>query len=256
MSVLRQLWVCYRLQLKVISASWFDGVLAVFFPLMFATAALMVYRLNGDPGQMQYAGLGAAIMGMWTCQGVVAASLLSRERAAGTLELLVATPTPMTRIVVPTTLALSTVGLYCVAVTILWERLVFGLHLSVDNWPLFVFAVLMTALTLALFGFFLSVTAVRYRVSWALGATLEYPGWLLCGFVIPLTLLPAWIRPLSWAIPTTWGMDAVRDTATGASPWGHLALCLAVGLVYAVAAEFLGRVLVDSARRHASLALR
>ncbi|MDQ6934286.1 MAG: ABC transporter permease [Actinomycetota bacterium] len=256
MSVLHQLWICYRLQLKVISTSWFDGVLAVFFPLMFATAALMVYRVHDDAAGMQYAGLGAAVMGMWTCQGVVASSLLSRERGAGTLELLVAAPTSMTRILIPTTLALSTIGLYCVAATFLWERWVFGLHLAIASWPLFVVAVLMTALTLALFGFFLSVTAVRYRVSWSLGAALEYPGWLLCGFVVPLGLLPGWVHPLSWGIPTTWGMDAVRDAATGASPWAHLGLCVAVGLVYAVMAAFLGRVLVDSARRHASLALR
>ena len=39
-------------------------------------------------------GSGAAIMGMWTSQGVVAASLLTRERWAGTLELLVAAPDP------------------------------------------------------------------------------------------------------------------------------------------------------------------
>jgi ABC-2 type transport system permease protein len=255
-SVLHQLWTCYRLQLRVISTSWFDGVLAVFFPLMFATAALMVYRVRGDPAGMQYAGLGAAIMGMWTCQGVVAASLLSRERSAGTLELLVATPTPMSRILIPTTLALSTIGLYCVAATFLWERWVFGLRLAIASWPLFVVAVLMTALSLALFGFFLSVTAVRYRVSWSLGAAMEYPGWLLCGFVVPVGLLPSWVHPLSWAIPTTWGMDAVRDAATGVSPWLHLGLCAAVGLVYAVVAAVLGRVLVDSARRHASLALR
>jgi ABC-2 type transport system permease protein len=205
---------------------------------------------------MQYAGLGAAVMGMWTCQGVIAASLLSRERGGGTLELLVAAPTSMTRVLVPTTLALSTVGLYCVVATFLWERWVFGLRLTIHSWPLFVLAVLVTALTLALFGFFLSVTAVRYRVSWALGAALEYPGWLLCGFVVPIGLLPVWVHPLSWAIPTTWGMDAVRDAASGTSPWGHLGLCVLVGAVYAVVASWLGRVLVDSARRHASLALR
>jgi ABC-2 type transport system permease protein len=254
--VLHQLWTCYWLQLKVISTSLFDGVLAVFFPLMFATAALMVYQIRDDPAQMQYAGLGAAIMGMWTCQGVVAASLLSRERGAGTLELLVATPTSMTRVLVPTTLALSTIGLYGVVATMLWERWVFGLHLAIDSWALFIVAVLFTALTLALFGFFLSVTAVRYRASWALGAALEYPGWLLCGFVVPLGLLPAWTHALSWAIPTTWGMAAVRDAAAGTSPWRHLVLCAAVGLVYCAIAAVLSRVLVDSARRHASLALR
>lgn len=254
-AVLHQQWVCYRLQLRVLSTSLFDGLLAVFFPLMFATAALLVYRIRGDAEAMQYAGLGAAIMGMWTCQGVIAASLLTRERWAGTLELLVASPTPLSLVLVPITLALSTIGLYCVAATMLWERWVFDLPLHIESWPLFLVSVLMAALTLALFGFFLSVTVVRYRTSWALGAALEYPGWLLCGFLVPVSLLPGWVQPLSWAIPTTWAMDAVRASANGASPWADLGVCLAVGLGYAGLAAYLGRRLVDSARRHATLAL-
>ena len=40
--------------------SAFEGFLAVVFPLMFATATLLVYRVNGDPEAMQFAGLGAA----------------------------------------------------------------------------------------------------------------------------------------------------------------------------------------------------
>jgi ABC-2 type transport system permease protein len=254
-AVLRQQWVCYRLQLKVVSTSWFDGFLAVLFPLMFASAALLIYRLNGDADAMQYAGLGAAIMGMWTCQGVIASSLLTRERWAGTLELLVAAPTPLSRVLVPITMALSTIGVYCVVATILWMRWVFGLELEIRSWPLFVVSVLMAAATLALFGFFLSVTAVRYRTSWSLGAALEYPGWLLCGFLVPVALLPTWIQPLSWAIPTTWAMSGVREAAAGGSPWVDLAVCALIGLGYAVLASYLGRRLVDSARRHATLAL-
>ena len=88
-----------------------------------------------------------------------------------------------------------------------------------------------------------------------MGAALEYPGWLLCGFVIPVSLLPDWAQPLSWAIPTTWAMDAIRASANGASPWADLAICAVTGAAYAVAAAYLGRRLVDSARRHATLAL-
>jgi len=253
--VLHQQAVCYWLQLRVLSTSPFEGFLAVLFPLMFATAALLVYSVNGDPVAMQYAGLGAAIMGMWTCQGVVASSLLTRERWAGTLELLVAAPTPLSRILVPITMAMSTIGLYCVVATMLWQSWVFDLRLEIESWPLFVLSVLMAAVTLAQVGFFLSVTAVRYRTSWALGAALEYPGWLLCGFLIPVDLLPVWIQPLSWAIPTTWAMDAIRSAADGGSPWGSLAVCAATGAVYAVLAAYLGKRLVDSARRNASLAL-
>lgn len=253
--LLHQQWACYLIQLRVLSTSLFDGLLAVFFPLMFATAALLVYQLNGDSDAMQYAGLGAAIMGMWTCQGVIAASLLTRERWAGTLELVVAAPISLTRVLIPTTMALSTIGLYCVVATILWERWVFDLRLEIASWPLFVLGVLMAGLSLALFGFFLSVTAVRYRTSWALGAALEYPGWLLCGFLIPVDALPGWIQPLSWSIPTTWAMDGVREAASGGSPWADLAVCAAIGLLYAGLAAYLGRRLVDSARRNATLAL-
>jgi ABC-2 type transport system permease protein len=254
-AVPHQLAVCYWLQLKMLSTSAFEGLLAVFFPLMFATAALIVYRLGANADAMQYVGLGAAIMGMWTCQGVVASSLLTRERWGGTLELLVAAPTPLSRILVPITFAMSTIGLYCVVATILWERWVFHLRLAIDNWPLFVLSVLLAAFTLALVGYFLSVTAARYRTSWSLGAALEYPGWLLCGFVVPIHLLPVWTHPLSWAIPTTWAMDAIRSAANGGSPWASLAACAATGAAYAVLASYLGRWLVDSARRHATLAL-
>ncbi|WP_091112728.1 ABC transporter permease [Nocardioides psychrotolerans] len=180
---------------------------------------------------------------------------MTRERWAGTLELVVAAPISLTRVLVPTTMALSTIGLYCVVATILWMRWVFDLRLEVASWPLFVLGVLMAGLSLALFGFFLSVTAVRYRTSWALGAALEYPGWLLCGFLIPVSSLPVWIQPLSWAIPTTWAMDAVREAASGGSPWADLGVCAAIGLAYAALAAYLGRRLVDSARRNATLAL-
>ena len=116
-----------------------------------------------------------------------------------------AAPTPFSLVLLPITFAMATIGLYSVVATVLWDWWVFDVPLRVENWPLFVLAILMATVTIALFGFLLSVTAVRYRTSWALGAALEYPGWLLCGFVIPLDLLPDVARPLSWALATDVG---------------------------------------------------
>ena len=251
----RQLAVCYWLQIKILLISPFEGFLGVVFPLMFATATLMVYRLNGDADALQYAGLGAAVMGIWTSVTVSASSLLNRERWSGTLELLVAAPTPFSLVLIPITSAMATVGLYSVLATIVWNRVVFGVRLQIESWPLFVLGMLMATLTIALFGFLLSVTAIRYRTSWALGAALEYPGWLLCGFVVPLGLLPDALRPLSWALAPTWAVEAMRAAASGASPWADLAVCLALGLAYVALAAYLGVRLVDSARRNATLAL-
>lgn len=250
----RQLWLCYRLQLKILLISPFEGLLGIVFPLMFATATLLVYRVNGDQGAMAYAGLGAAVMGVWTSVTVSASTLLNRERWAGTLELLVAAPTPFSMILIPITSAMATVGLVSVVITLIWNRIVFGVRLGIER-PLFVLGVLAATLTIAMFGFLLSVVAVRYRTAWALGASLEYPGWLLCGFVVPIALLPVVLRPVSYALAPTWAVEAMRSAASGGSPWGELGICLALGTAYAVVAAFLGVRLIDSARRNATLAL-
>jgi ABC-2 type transport system permease protein len=255
MNLLRQQVVCFWLQLKILLFSPFEGFLAVVFPLMFATAALLVYQVNGDPAAMLYAGIGAAAMGVWTSQTVSATTLVQRERRAGTLELVVAAPTPFSLVLLPITFAMATIGLYSVVATILWDWWLFDIALHVENWPLFVLSILMATVTIALFGFLLSVSAVRYRTSWALGAALEYPGWLLCGFVVPLDLLPAVLRPVSWALAPTWAVEGMRASAAGESPWADLAICAAVGLGYAALAAWLGVRLITSARRDATLAL-
>ena len=252
---LRQLSVCYWLQLKILLFSPFEGFLAVVFPLMFATAAMLVYQVGGDPEAMLYAAIGAAAMGIWTSQTVSASTLVQRERWAGTLELVVAAPTRFSLVLLPITFAMATIGLYSVVATILWNWWLFDVRLQVENWPLFVLSILMATVTIALFGFLLSVTAVRYRTSWALGAALEYPGWLLCGFVIPLDLLPDAVLPLSWILAPTWAVEGMRASAAGESPWLDLAICGFVGLGYAALAAWLGVRLIDSARRDATLAL-
>ena len=120
---------------------------------------------------------------------------------------------------------------------------------------MFVLAALATALAIGIVGFLESVAAVRYRASWALGSSLELPVWLICGFLVPLSLLPDWVRPISWLLPPTWGVAAVRAAALGGSAWLDIGLCVLTASCYAVAGVLLSRRLVDSARVHATLAL-
>ena len=101
-----------------------------------------------------------------------------------------------------------------------------------------------------------AVASVRYRSAWALGSLLEFPVWLICGFLVPLSLLPDWVRPIACLLPPTWGVAAVRDAALGGSPWPDIAVCLLAGRgVRRHRGALLARRLVDSARAHATLAL-
>ena len=79
-AVARMLTVTWWLQLKMLSASAFNGILQFVWPLFFATTAFLVYRQNGDPAALVYAGLGSAVMGLWSAIATTASGALQRER--------------------------------------------------------------------------------------------------------------------------------------------------------------------------------
>jgi ABC-2 type transport system permease protein len=255
MRVLRMLVIAYWLHLKMLAASVFDGIFQVIWPLFFATTAFLVYRQADDPAVMVYAGLGSAVMGIWSVVATTASSLLQRERWLGTLELLVAAPTRFALVVVPITTAMASLGLYSLTATLLWGWLLFGITVPVASPVLFVLAIAVSIFSIALIGFLLSVAVVRYRTAWAMGNLLEYPGWLVCGFLVPLTVFPTWVGWIAYALPPTWGMQAIRSAASGGSPWRDVLLCLGLGIVYGLVGALLSETVLRSARRHATLSL-
>lgn len=255
MSVARILAVGWWLHLKILSRSAFDGILAIIYPLFFAATVFFVYGQSADPDALVASAVGASAMGVWSAVSTSAATTLQHERQQGTLELLVASPRPFALLVAPITLAMATIGLYSFVATLLFGRLAFGIRITVSDPLVFVVASLALALAIGLMGFLLAVTSVRYRSAWALGTAFEFPVWLLCGFVVPLLVLPAWTRPISWALPPTWGINALDHAVTGTPAWLDVAVCLALGLGYAAVAAALANRLVRAAREHATLAL-
>jgi len=252
---LRLLALGWGLHFKMLSRSAFDGVLGVMWPLFFATIAFFMFRAGGGGATLLYAALGASVMGIWSATAVAASSALQRERWQGTLELLVAAPSHFSLVLLPITLAMATIGVYSMAATLLWGRFLFGIEIHLEHPLLFVLAVPVTVGSIGMLGFLLSVTVVRYRTAWALGNAFEYPVWLVCGFLVPLSLLPGWVRPISWALAPTWGIRAIREAALGGAPVADLAICAGLGACYAAAGILLVETVLRSARAHASLSL-
>ncbi len=255
MSSLRFVIVSWKLQFKMIMRSPFDGFGNVLYPLFFATTAFLVFRAGTSPRTLIYASLGAAVMGMWSSVSTSAGSAMQRERWWGTLELLVAAPRHFSLIMFPATLGLATVGIYNLVATLLWGHFVFGIPLIVEHPLLFGLSVVGTVLAFGGLGLLFAVSFVRFRAAWVLGNFFEYPVWLICGFLVPLALLPAWVRPFSWVLAPTWGMSAIRESALGGSPLPDLLVCLGLGAAYiAFGVLVTDRVLRD-ARARGSLSL-
>ncbi len=255
MRTIRLLGLGWLLHLKMMMRSAFNGLLSIVWPMFFATTAFLMFRVGHDPHTLLYASLGASVMGIWSATSTSASGAIQQERWLGTLELLVAAPANFALVMLPLTVAMSTIGLYSMIATLAWGHFVFGVSVHVAHPLVFVLAVPTTIASIGAAGFLLSVAVVRYRTAWALGNALEYPVWLVCGFLVPLSLLPVWVRPISWALAPTWGVSAIRESAAGGSPLPDLLVCAAIGGTYVALGFALVEVLLQAARRTASLSL-
>jgi ABC-2 type transport system permease protein len=251
----RLLYFGWFLNLKMMMRSAFNGVLSIVWPMFFATTAFFMYRAGHDQHTLLFASLGASVMGIWSATSTSASSVLQRERRHGTLELLAAAPANFALVLLPISVAMTTVGLYSMVATLLWGHFVFGIEMRLVHPLLFVLAVPVTIASVGALGFLLSVACVRYRSAWALGNALEYPVWLICGFLVPLALLPGWVGPFSWLLAPTFGVRAIREAALGGTPLGDLLACAALGIAYFGIGVALTDYVLRSARRRASLAL-
>ncbi len=252
----RVLAVGFAFHLKMMMRSSFDGLLGVLWPLFFATIAFLMFRAGAGGESLVFASFGAEVVVIWSSTSTSDGSAMQRERWHGTLELLVSAPVHFATVLLPVTVAMSAMGLYSMVATLLISRFAFGVDLPFEHPFAFACALVATVVSIGAMGFLLAVSFVRYRTAWALGNLLEYPVWLIAGFLVPLELLPGWVRPLSWLLAPTWGVDAIREAASGTgSAWPEIALAAALGGVYLVVGIAVLESVLTSARRAGSLAL-
>ena len=255
MKPLRVFATGFVLHFKNLSASPFMVVTAAVWPLVYATLAFLMFRATHQAPSLLYAALGAAVMGIWSTTATSAGGAVQQQRNWKVLELLVAAPSPLILVLAPITVAIAGIGGYSIVTTLLWGRLLFGVPFHVLHPALFLVSIPAAVLSIGLLGLVLASTLVLYREASAFSQMLEYPVWMITGMLIPLSLLPGWIHPISWVLAPTWGMRAVRRAALGGSVGTPLLMCVLLTVVYTVLAVVLLHHFERLARDRATLSL-
>lgn len=255
MKILRLLWISWLFHIRSLTTSGFFVLISILQPLIFATIAFYIFQSGHEPGALLYAAIGAGLMGIWSSTLFGSGGAIQWQRWMGTLESLIVAPPPFILVLAPLTVATATIGLYALGGTLLWGRLLFGVPLDLVHPWLFALAVPATIISLGFLGLLLASTFILYRNANALSNLLEYPIWLVTGLLVPLSLIPGWVHPLSWALAPTWGVRAIRNAALGGDVLPAVGMCAALALVYlALGATFL-RLFERLARERATLSL-
>jgi ABC-2 type transport system permease protein len=228
----------------------------VFQPMIIAILALFMLKDKGGDYAM-FVVVGSGLTGLWSSLLFVSGNSINVERWIGTLETLVGVPTPFDVIVFGKNLANVIQSLLSMLVSYVLAAFLFGYSLSLTQ-PLFFFlTLLMSMFAFICFGLTIAPVFVMYRSVQQWQNAMEFPVYILCGFLFPIALLPGWTTPVSYLLPPYWAAVALHGTSTAWLPFNQIAFCWIMMILFSivdlVVASQLFKIMLYKARVDATL---
>lgn len=193
-------------------------------PIIIALLALWMLQDQAS-SQAIYVIIGSGMTGLWTSLLFISGNSLNQERRRGTLETLVCLPTPLPLIIFGKNLANVVQSMSSMIVSYSLATLLFGLGLEISYPWAFVISLLLTVLSFVSFGLIISPIFLMDPGIQGWQNAMEFPVYILCGFLFPIALLPGWTTPFSYVLPPYWAARALHSATTKGSNLSEFALC-------------------------------
>jgi ABC-2 type transport system permease protein len=255
---LRVVRTAFELDLKQQAVDLFMIFGVLIQPLLIAIMAIYML-LERDPSRGIYVVVGSGMTGLWTSLLFRGTFNINAERFLGTLEGIVASPTPLGTVVIGKTLASVTLSLLSMIFSYTLASVIFHFPLNIAQPVPFFLSLLVTVFAFISFGLLISpLMAVNLSLSGWVNA-LEYPMYILGGFLFPILLLPGWSNPLSYVLAPYWAARVLHATSSGAGTTGDIllswAMMLILGVLYIAASYRLFKIVLYRARVDATLSM-
>ncbi len=225
-------------------------------PMIIAVLALFMLRgLGGD--YAMFVVVGSGLTGLWSSLLFISGNSINAERWQGTLESLVAIPTPFEVIIFGKNLANVVQSLISMTSSYLLAALLFGYTLKMVEPLLFIGSVLLSVFAFISFGLVIAPLFIMYRGIQQWQNAMEFPVYILAGFLFPIALLPGWTTPISYILPPYWAARALHETSTGAGDAEKVMMAWGMMLIFSVIDLFIAsklfKVMLYKARVDATL---
>lgn len=193
--------------LKPPNISW-----GIIFPLSWTLMQLI--RSQGDIG---IEGLLPGLMAMSVLFGTTSmlAVTITFERRSRSFDRLLIAPISISTLVIAKILGAILFGILNAFVPVIFAA--FFINLSGINWGITLAAVILIAITSALLGLLIAVSAKEVFEAQTFSNFFRFPMLFLCGLFIPIDKLPVILKPISFCLPLTYGTDILNGAITGNS---------------------------------------
>lgn len=137
------------------------------------------------------------------------------ERSGRSFERLLLAPISINLMVLAKIAGTILFGIFNAFVPVIFAS--FFIDLGGVNFGIIFPAVFMIAISSALMGLLIAVSAEQVFEAQTLSNFFRFPMLFLCGLFIPISDLPVFLRPLSYCLPLTYGADILKGAITGGS---------------------------------------
>lgn len=205
----------------------------LFQPIIIAVLGLWMLKDKGADSAM-FVVVGSGLTGLWSSLLFISGGSINQERWSGTLESLVAIPTPFEVVVFGKNLANVLQSLVSMVVGYFIAAFAFGYSLQIQQPLLFVVSLILAVIAFVSFGLIIAPIFVMNPGVRAWQNAMEFPIYVLCGFLFPIALLPGWTTPVSYLLPPYWAAVALHGTTTGGATLNQTLIAWAMMLLFSL----------------------
>jgi ABC-2 type transport system permease protein len=209
-----------RVQLQFLVA-YPDSLIPFFTAPLFTVVFMLVFKHAGRQDLTAYAAIAPVFIALWWLALFNSGWTITIERWNGTLEMLVAAPSSFGAVVFGRIAATTIVGTVSFVEAWLVARLLFGTAVTVHHVGAFVLTVVVTLAAMAGTAVGMAALFVLARNAVTFSNSASYPFYVLGGILVPVSLLPHWVRPVSSVVFLSWSADLLRSSLR-AAPVHHL----------------------------------
>ena len=153
------------------------------------------------------------------------------EKKGRSFERLLLAPIPLEMLMLAKTAGAILFGVANAFVPVIMAA--FLIDLSGINWATLIPAIVLIAVSSTFLGLFIAVSVSEVFEAQTFSNFFRFPMLFLCGLFFPVAQLPVRLRPLSYAMPLTYGADLLHRAVSGA---GHVPVAFSFAMLAAFCA--------------------
>ena len=234
-AVMRPIAAAVRAQFNITRRTVYD-LAPMFLQPAFTLVLMAVFAFAGREDLSAYALVATTLMAISATAIYIASDLMSQEQDFQTFELVLASPAPFSTLLLTRMMVITTISLVGMAESWLIIRFVYGVSLTIHHPWVFAGTILLTAFAAAGTALVPAALFTFARSARTYQNSITYPVYIFSGVLVPLSVFPDWVAPISKVIFLSWAGELLRDSMQTATPEGVLVKLGAIALLGAGAA--------------------